>query len=98
MLHKSHRNVVSTCVLIFMPYIKKKTIKNNFFFQTNTCCFFAKKKHDPQKTFFCISGYVTHDKVQKIVLYHSTAKRLCESIERIGENRVTSYTYPFESI
>ena len=27
MLNKSHRSVVSTCVLIFMPYLKKKKKK-----------------------------------------------------------------------
>ena len=33
MLNKSHRSVVSTCVLIFMPYFKKtkKTIKKTVF-------------------------------------------------------------------
>ena len=56
MLNKSHRSVVSTCALIFMPYLKKKTIKNSLkkhFF------FFAKKNTIRKKTvfFFCITRY-----------------------------------------
>ena len=57
MLNKSHRSVVSTCVLIFMPYFKKtkkqkqkKTIKNSF--KKKKMFFFCKKKHDLKKTVF----------------------------------------------
>ena len=44
MLNKSHRSVVSTCVLIFMPYFKKtkKNDKNSFFLKT--IVFSQKKK------------------------------------------------------
>ena len=47
MLNKSHKNV-STCVLIFMPYLKKKkTIKNSLKKKL-----FLHKKHDLKKTVF----------------------------------------------
>ena len=32
MLNKSHRSVVSTCVLMFLPYLKKKNTIRFFFF------------------------------------------------------------------
>ena len=44
MLNKSHRSVVSTCVLIFMPYLKKKQKKKNDkkqFFLKKTLVYFA---------------------------------------------------------
>ena len=45
MLNKSHRSVVSTCVLIFMPYFKKTKEKNyKRQLKKNTCFFFRKKK------------------------------------------------------
>ena len=57
MLNKSHRSVVSTCVLIFMPYFKtnkqKKTIKQ--LFSEKKHLFFREKKHDLKKTVFFTS-------------------------------------------
>ena len=51
MLNKSHRSVVSTCVLIFMPYFEKKLKKKHLFF--------FQKKHDPKKTVFFFASLVT---------------------------------------
>ena len=58
MLSKSHRSVVSTCVLIFMPYLKKKIEKKHLFFfrEKNT----IRKK---QFFFFCITSCATTDRI-----------------------------------
>ena len=59
--NKSHRSVVSTCVLIFMPYFKKiknkkKNKKQGFFLKT--LVFFAKKKTRSEKNcFFFLHHY-----------------------------------------
>ena len=51
MLHKSLRIVVSTCVLIFMPDLKKISfLKEHLFF------FFLQKKNTIKKTFFSSLG------------------------------------------
>ena len=53
MLNKSHRSVVSTCVLIFMTNFKKKNNKKKTLKKKNR----KKKTHDPKKLFFffCIT-------------------------------------------
>ena len=51
MLNKSHRSVVSTCVLIFMPYLKKN---NKEQLKKKTL-----KKHDLKKTVFFTSLHRT---------------------------------------
>ena len=43
LLNKSHRSVVSTCVLLFMPYLKKKE-KKTVFFKKKKIHLFKKKK------------------------------------------------------
>ena len=61
MLNKSHRSVVSTCVLIFMPYFqKKKTIKNQL---KKTLVFFAKKTRSEKNCFF----HITSEDVNKLI-------------------------------
>ena len=61
MLNKSHRSVVSTCVLIFMPYFKK-TIKKKFS-KKKLVFFFAKKTRSEKKKhfFFHITTHKTRD-------------------------------------
>ena len=69
MLNKSHRSVVSTCVLIFMPYLKKKTRKNNkkqFFSKKKKHLFILHKKHDLKKTVFFTSLVATQQALLRI--------------------------------
>ena len=70
MLNKSHRSVVSTCVLIFIPYFKKKKKK---FFSKKKHLFFSQKKNTIRKKtcFFCITEYGT-TKIFDSILSHNT--------------------------
>ena len=48
MLNKSHRSVVSTCVMIIMPYFKKNKKINSL--KKKKKSFLQKKKHNLKKT------------------------------------------------
>ena len=72
MLNKSHRSVVSTCVLIFMPYFKKETIKNSL---KKKHFFFCKKKTRSEKNcFFHITSWNSKEKKTTKILdiYYAT--------------------------